>query len=241
MPTQHNSRTYFELIEAFSQPDCAACRIVDAAVHGYIDMFLYENVNNLARRHEIRAARGFCTYHGDLMMAGYGRKGSTALLQQDILHDVVGQLDQAAPESHWPNLFRRRQSAAKAVVAAIAPQIDCPLCTYERIQTTVVLRTLADDALDPAMLAAFERSAGLCLPHFRMILELEGVAPDKSVRLIEVERRILGEAMAQLDEYVRKQITELVSTGPSEEGDAPARVTRLTSGRIQHVDGRRER
>ena len=185
MPTQRTSRTYFELIEAFSQPDCAACRIVDMAVHGYIDMFLYENVNNLARRHEIRAARGFCTYHGDLMMAGYGRKGSIALLQQDILHDVMDQLGQIVPESHGPALFRRRQTATKSVLAAIAPQIECPLCTYERIQTTVVLRTLADDVLDPAMLAAFEHSAGLCLPHFRLILELEGMAPRANAPLCQ--------------------------------------------------------
>ena len=94
--------------------------------------------------------------------------------------------------------------------------------------------------LDPAILAAFEHSAGLCLPHFRLILELEGVAPNKAAKLVEVELRILREARAQLDEYVRKQITELVSTAPSEEGDAPVRVTRLTSGRIQHVDGRRK-
>src|SRR5512133_870284 len=94
-PDTAYSRTYYDLLEALPQPDCVVCRMVDAAVRQYIDMFIYENITNLARREEIRLARGFCSAHTTMFMAGYGRLFSMATLEQDVLNDVLRQIDRA--------------------------------------------------------------------------------------------------------------------------------------------------
>ena len=236
--TGRYSRTYFELIEAFGQPDCGVCRVVDNAVLGYIDMFLYENVNNLARRAEIRAARGFCTTHAGLVMTGYGRKQSISLLQQDIVNDVIEQWD-AQPRVSWIDRLLGRLPTGHGPKGATFPQRNCPLCDYEHIQEIGALRTLADDVLDPDMLKAFEQSAALCLPHFHMFMGLDRIRSKHVAKVIEVERRVLSTVKAQLDEYVHKQNPEYKDEEKGDEADAPVTATRMTSGRIHHTDARR--
>lgn len=228
------SRTYFDLLEALPQQDCAVCRLVNDAIHHYIDIFIYENINNLARRDEIRQSRGFCSLHMTMFMSGYGRLLSLAMLEQDILNDVLRQIGQPAA-AEKPGLLKALfQSGANGLREAILPRRGCPLCEYERSQEKVVLGTLIQFAEDPEMQGAFANSAGLCLPHFYIALDM----PGKLERIIDVELDVLKRLKTDIDAYVHKRNPSYSGEPMGEEASAPTRAAKAIAGRVVHTDGR---
>jgi hypothetical protein len=233
--------TYTDLLEALRQPDCAVCRLVNQAVRQHVDVFLYEQLLVVARRDEIRAARGFCSIHGAMLVGGHGRMLGAATLHQDIINDVARQIDRAmnAPLSALKRAFPiGLRAVLRNVMRAVRPRRMCPLCEYERRQEGVVLRALVNDINDPALRGAFERSAGLCLPHFQMALDLQDAPAGNQARLVELERAILASLKAELDEYLTKRNASYETERMGEEADAPLRAVRLVSGRVVHSDGR---
>jgi hypothetical protein len=240
------SSTYFDLIRAFSLPNCAVCALVDEALLQHIDMFLYENVNNIARREEIRVARGFCSLHATTMASGYGRAQSISLLQQDIVGNVLDDLDKVMNGPAGKSALARpldllgsgMRAVAHALQEAMTPRRNCPLCDYERGMETAFVQTLADHITDPEMQSAFEQSWGLCLPHFHMALNAANMNRNRFSKLIEIELNLLHKLKSDLDLYVQKQNTDYVGEPTGPESNAPVRATRITGGRIVHKDGR---
>src|SRR5205085_4413350 len=94
-----------------------------------IDAFLYEQILVLERRAEIRAARGFCSVHGT-MLTGVGYMQGNAILQHDVLNDVLREISKVVPDVAHPDANKRnfKQMAqglfnrAGAVVNAIKPR-----------------------------------------------------------------------------------------------------------------------
>ncbi|NJM26301.1 MAG: HAD family hydrolase, partial [Bacteroidia bacterium] len=95
---QGKPNTYHEILSTLKQPGCAICRSVDSAVRQRIDAFLYEQITIIERRTEIREARGFCSAHGTLLN-GVGYMLGNAILQQDVLNDVLREISKALPRS----------------------------------------------------------------------------------------------------------------------------------------------
>ncbi len=233
--------TYTDLLEALSQPDCAVCRLVNQAVRQHVDVFLYEQLLVIERRDEIRAARGFCSIHGAMLVGGHGRMLGAATLHQDIINDALRQIDRAmnAPTVRLKRIFPPALRAMlRNVARAVRPRRMCPLCEYERRQEGVILRALVNDINDPALRGAFERSAGLCLPHFQMAVNLPDAPAGNQARLVELERAILAGLKAELDEYLSRRNASYESEPMGAEADAPLRAVRLVSGRVVHSDGR---
>lgn len=234
---QKYSRTYFDLIEAFKQPDCAVCRLTDAAVYQYIDIFIYENITNVARRQEIRDARLFCSLHTSKFLSGYGRLLSLATLEQDVLNDVLRSTNRVIehPLGRPGMIGALFQNAARAIREAIRPARNCTLCDYEHSQERVMLGTLIQFIEEPDIRQAFEASNGLCLPHYYMGLGM----PGRRERIIKVQQAVLAKTKADIDEYVRKRNPLYHDQEMNEdEAESPTRAAKLISGRIVHTDGR---
>ncbi|MGQ9903099.1 MAG: DUF6062 family protein [Anaerolineae bacterium] len=233
--------TYTDLLQALGQPGCPVCHLVDEAVRQHIDVFLYEQLLVVERRDEIRAARGFCSIHGAMLVGGHGRMLGAAMLHQDIINDVVRQIDRAvaAPMSALKRVFPPGLRAVlRSVARAVRPRQTCPLCEYERRQEEIILRALVNDINNPAMRGAFERSNGLCLPHFYMALNLRDAPAANQAQLVELERAILASLKVELDEYLTKRNASYETEPMGKEADAPVRAVRLVSGRVAHSDGR---
>ncbi len=241
-PATAYSRTYYDLLEALPQPDCFVCRLVDAAVRQYIDMFIYENITNLARREEIRLARGYCSAHMVMFMGGYGRLLSLAMLEQDVMNDVLRQIDRAlgGPVTGGPLLAGLLHRAGKAIREAVLPSRPCPLCDYEKSQERVMLGTLLQFIDDPAMAAAFEQASILCLPHYYVALGLRGIPglAARLERLIAKQQQGLRQLKLDIDEYIRKRNTLYRDEEKAQEADAPTRAAKVIAGRVIHTDGR---
>jgi hypothetical protein len=241
-PGTDYSRTYYEMLEALPQPDCVVCRLVDEALQQHIDMFVYENITNLARREEIRLAHGYCSVHTTVFMNGYGRLLSLATIEQDILANVLRRINHATsnPAKGGSLLGELLHTMSNAIRGALLPSRPCPLCEYERSQEKVILGTLVQYIDDPAMAAAFDKASLLCLPHYYVALGLRGIPglAGKLDKIITRQQQGLLQLKADVDEYVRKRNTLHQDEEMTRELDAPTRAARIIGGRIVHTDGR---
>ncbi len=231
---QAKSSAYHELIEAMSQPGCPICRLVDRAVRQYVDVFFYENVTNVERRAEIREARGYCSVHGALL-AGHARMLSVAIIQHDVINDVLREVDRVLPQTHThcrPLDHLIGMSMRRTVLDAVKPKRVCPLCEYERDQEGMLLHALANEIHDEVMHQAFARSSGLCLPHLEALLQLRDVDPHHLRLLLHIERDILKALKTDLEEYLAKSNGSYDYAGMGKEADSPLRAIKLVSGRV---------
>jgi hypothetical protein len=248
MQSKQNGKpnTYHELLGTLKQPGCAICRSVDGAVRQRIDAFLYEQIMIIERRTEIREARGFCSAHGTLLN-GVGYMLGNAILQQDVLNDVLREMSKYEEASAQRRKMRSIKSftqglfnRAGAIVNAIKPKRECVLCEYERDREAMYLRTLINYLHEAEMREAFAASGGLCLPHFRVALGLNEIKNENLPALIEIETEILSKLKAELDEFLHKSNASFGFTQADmgSEADAPLRALKLVSGRVIHSDGR---
>lgn len=238
-----HSRTYFALIEQMPEAGCVVCRMVNDAAARYIDIFIYESITNVARREEIRMARGFCSYHTTLFTATPGRLLSLATLEQDVLNDVLREIGYVMgnPLKKPGLLGSLLATTARNISAAIRSRQPCTMCDYERSMEGVMLGTLLQFIEDPDMMAAFEKSSGLCLPHYYMALRLKNVTrlAEKIERIIPHQHAVMQKLKRDIDEYVRKRNPAYADEQmDDDEASSPVRAAKLISGRIVHTDGR---
>ena len=209
------SRIAHDLTEAFRQPDCPVCRLIERDVQQYIDGFFYESITVVERRAEIRSARG---------------------LHHDVLNDVL----RGFPGDNQEN--QRRTTPIQAlqqafaplrqrVLQALQPKHVCVLCAHERHQERVVLEALLEGMRGQLMCSEFTHSDGLCLPHLRAALEIRSARAESARALIEAQGEIMRRLRDQLALVIHKNNGSYETSTIGEEAHAPARATRMVSGR----------
>ena len=229
------SRIAHDLTEAFRQPDCPVCRLIERDVQQYIDGFFYESITVVERRAEIRSARGFCPPHGAIL-AGHSRALGTAIMHHDVLNDVLRgfpgeeqeKQQQATPVRALQRVFTPLK---RRVVLALQPKHECVLCRHERHQERVVLEVLLDGMRSETMRSEFTHSSGLCLPHLQAALEIRNARAESARALIEAQGEIIRRLRDQLALFIHKNNGSYESSTIGDEARAPARATRMVSGR----------
>jgi hypothetical protein len=219
-----DSNLYFDLIEALGQPHCPICRLIDRDVRQYIDSFFYESLTIVERRAEIRAARGFCSVHGSIL-AGHSRTLGTAIIHQDVINDVL----RGFPTDSKRGLLR---SLRDKIAQAVRPQRGCVLCDHERHQERIALETLINRFDDQRLREAFAKSNGLCLPHLQTASQLKTAREDNFSALVGAQREIMAALRTQLETFIHKSNGSYAFQAMGDEADAPARATKLVSGRV---------
>lgn len=240
--TGHKITVYHDLIAAMAQPGCPVCQLVDRGVRQYVDVFFYENITNVQRRAEIRAARGYCSVHGS-MLIGHSRMLGTAIIQHDIINDTLREINRVLPAGEPHVAHDKPQSRnpldelasaplRNALLNAVKPRRLCPLCEYERDQEQIFIRTLINEMHEEQIREAFKRSSGLCLPHVQVAVQMRGLSAGGLKLAMQIERDILQALKAELDEYLVKSNGSYDYEGMGSEADSPARATKAVSGRV---------
>ncbi|HEX5691153.1 MAG TPA: DUF6062 family protein, partial [Roseiflexaceae bacterium] len=80
----NDPRTRDDLLEAMGKRACPLCVLVERIERKAVDLFLYDQVNDISRRDALRASRGLCLYHTSLLAEGRSALG-IAILSRDIL------------------------------------------------------------------------------------------------------------------------------------------------------------
>jgi hypothetical protein len=142
---------FFDLLEALNGPECAICSIAGQTRSRYLDALSYESVNDLAIRARLRESRGFCNRHAWYLVEEVRDVFGTAIIYRDVLHTVQ----------------KLTSDLTHVSIASLGPQATCVGCLTEDESTELALAALGRSLNDPQVVAALERSVGLCGPHLR--------------------------------------------------------------------------
>jgi hypothetical protein len=204
--------SFYDLRDALAQPGCAVCHLKAVSTESYLDGLLWESVNDPGLRHDIRQAQGFCHEHAWGLVHN-GASLGVAIIMRDVLQHVLETLEGARFQPLPALSLRRAQetldskqaaAATAELVGQLSPQSPCPACTQAEIMEGIYLDSLVEHFLgEDGLLAAYQASEGLCLPHFRKALAR---VRDEAVfeALVQAQRAIWERLVGHLSEIIRK-------------------------------------
>ena len=182
------------------------------AADGFVEALLYEGVTDPDRRQTLRQSKAYCYEHA-WSLERTGASLGTAIITQDLYTRAAAAVDSMRFErarSHPLRRFLDRlrghspEHANARLAGALGPQRECPACVWsdkmERLYLEDLIKYLTGEH---GLLADFQASDGLCLPHFRRAL---GLVPDEAVfkELAGAQLVIWERLIDDLGEFARK-------------------------------------
>jgi hypothetical protein len=240
--------SYFDLMDALAAEGCAICRLAVAASERYLDDWIYETFTDVGNRDALVKAGGFCTTH-TWALAEPRAAFQVAVAYRSVLLAAVqaGAVESATPEGQggagghwawWQRLFGQegssdRGTGASAARDAAARWHACPACRARIEQEDRILAAFAKTCGEPDLQAAFGRSSGFCLIHFRAARRACAAAQPAQVVtwLDEAQRACLQRMVAQLDELIRKHDYRFSDEPQGEEMRSWRLAAELVAGR----------
>lgn len=215
---------FFELRAAIGAAGCPICALTLQALERYLRGVVYESVNDVRVRQELRATFGLCAAHGTMLREARSALG-TAIIERDMLRAAAAQLGQLGPAGGgWrAALFGGRAQGREAPLAPRGPCLACGLAEKTERDLAVLLLQHYDE-LRPG----FQASGGLCLDHLRLALTLASPATLASLR--DDQLAIWARLEAELDEFIRKQDHNFTGEAAGPESDSWSRALDLISG-----------
>ena len=229
-------RTRDDLLMAMRQPACPLCVLVERAERKTIDLFLYDQVNDISRRDALRASRGWCLRHTAMLAEGRSALG-IAIVSRDILRAMTAELEAPAADEAaalgW--LHERLGGGTGARLAGrIGPQAGCPMCAERVTIEAPLIAGLLRNFGDSAFVAAFEASAGLCRAHLAGALR---AADAPTARTLAVRQAAIWRRLeAALDEFIRKHDHRFQGEIFDDERDVWRRALQIVSGWYEASD-----
>lgn len=154
---------YYDLLETFSEPGCAVCRLLRRDVERFLDSLLYEFPTDPITQKDFRASRGLCHEH-TWQLTRYNNALSVAILYDAVLDEVM-RIGAQTPER--PTGLARLRGAISALADALAPQQPCPACVVREDAEGRYLQVIGEYVTEERFGGAYRQSDGLCLLHFR--------------------------------------------------------------------------
>lgn len=237
-PNKHTP--YFSLLEELEEDGCVICNLGLRVLDQYFDSLVYERVNDVGVRGDLRQSQGFCAAHGQMLREAKSVAGS-AIIHRDLIQSVIKRLKStsypAGTQHNWLKELLNMEDQHRS--PGLPPAKPCPACVlvYQNEQSNidVLLENWDDDFLR----TAFKESSGLCLPHLRMALG-RAKYREKFDKLKQVQLEIWQRLLAELDEFIRKQDYRFSHEPVGDERDSWSRAINIVSGNWR-VAGSRNR
>ncbi len=224
----------FDLIEAFSQPGCAICNLLTRDVNRFLDLLLYERVNQAGTPTMFKEARGLCNEHAWRLSEVLGGALGITILYRAVLEEVLSIVSQSSTQTaNWPTLGRLLGADAGTGASTLADRLEsvrpCPACTLLVESEAHYVQTLSQHIGDRRLEEAYRLSDGLCLPHFRQVLRQSSDSANHRL-IIAVQTAIWTALRDQLKEFEEKHDYRRSGEGIGSEGDSWLRVIRHMAG-----------
>jgi hypothetical protein len=215
---------FYDLIEAFAEPGCGVCTLVQRDVGHFIDAQLYEFVNTPETHTAFREGRGLCAIHS-AQLSDYGASVlGIAILQAAVLDELLNTVE--ASGGVVRSGLGRLRGGRSGLADALEPVGECIACAALERSEHSHLWALVNHLDDARLREAYAASDGLCLPHFRMALRAGKADPLTSIQT-DIWRRLKG----QLEEFARKyDVTHADEAMRAEEGDSWRRALTSAAG-----------
>ncbi len=221
---------FYDLIEAFGQGGCPVCRLLKRDVAKQLDSILYEFVLDQKIQRHFRDSKGLCSEHGHLLTQ-QGNALGIASLYFAVLYDLDESLGStAAGEGGGRSRLRSYRGRGGAALAnALEPTRPCMTCQMRDESEARYLTILAEGIHDPRLIAAYDGSDGLCLPHFRGLLRALPNA-ETVTRVTRIQAGIWTRLKEELEEFMRKSDFHNKDERIGAEGDSWRRAVERISG-----------
>lgn len=178
--------TYFNILDSFLERQCPVCFLAGRSVHSFFDFFLFENVLDYDINQKLRASRGFCKEHSSQLLS-FNDGLAVSIIYETILDDLIkeGNKNTFSKKSMWKETGK------------------CPACEVYSNSEDRYTKAFAMYAVEEEFFKKYEESKGLCLPHFRKVIDK---IKDKNtaVKLMETQIKDFAKLRSELKEFVRK-------------------------------------
>jgi hypothetical protein len=181
---------FFRLLEACEGPGCPVCAYLEEATRRQVHTLFDEHVTDVTTRQRLRASWGLCNWHAWLAIDTRATASGVAILCEDLLrvcHARLASHHDPRPAKR-PGLVTRVRSWLQAIaeraplgraparlfsraVAEYRERPRCTLCAQLSDTEAQCLDSVLHFAEDPQFGAAYQRSAGLCVPHLVAAME----------------------------------------------------------------------
>ena len=201
--------TYEDLLDALGRSGCAICRLATRRADRFLASYIYEHVNDVDLRSQIRSSRGFCEPHGEQFLEKLDAL-AVAITYRDILNSLVVELD-ASPyergssgafsrliENPWRRLRARLAGVRGREVLAVS--VRCPVCIAESAAGERAMDVLAQQIKDEKLSRTLAEGDPLCLAHTQGALRRSGWMP----ALMSRQHQGWSELRDRLLEFIRK-------------------------------------
>lgn len=188
----------YELLGAMGQPACPICRLLQTEVRRFLDGLLYESSVEPAAQQKFRASRGICNVHSQLLRETRGYSAPIATLYEAAIHEVLKTL-----ESEGKGFGLRKRESGRQLSDRLKPSRRCPCCLAMEEAENLFVDTFAEGLSDAAFVQAFKNSHGLCLHHFRRLLE-KNLSQQPMAQLTEIQRGIWNRLLSELDLFMAR-------------------------------------
>lgn len=203
---------------------CPVCSVVAESIAHYIDAVFYELVTDPPIRESIRKAGGFCPAHARAVERQADALG-TSLIFADVLRNEIRSMD----NGQWDRPPNTVGTVARILDGSLPSRPPCPICREERGREEVVVDSLCEGLRAPRLADAWERSSGLCMPHFRLaFLRCRDTVAWR--RILDQQRRSLTDLAGELEELARKFDYRSSSDSAPADGAIWKRALKVTSG-----------
>lgn len=174
----------------------------------FLQSLFYERTNDSGIQKAFRKRRGLCNEHSWQATHMHGSSLSLAILFAAAFDEVL-KIVETTPDDpvESPTGFawvRGRQAASSLLADRLEPTGPCMVCDLIGDVEQRLIYTISIFIGDPKLKDAFEKSSGLCLPHFKMALRQTGDSHHREI-LIATHKVIWKQLYAELREFVDKQ------------------------------------
>jgi hypothetical protein len=209
--TERDKRILFDFVDACASPECPICQLVQRAERRTVAVYCIEGSADQQRRAQVRAARGLCAHHGELL-----RDAKDAMAAAVTALDVMTNLLRDMPALALPPTLIRRHHRPR----------PCPVCAEMRQYDHAVCAGVVAWHDDPDLLAALAQSQGICAPHLRyMAAHWRMTTP-----WWDAQRTAWMRIHTELEEFVRKRDDRFRHEPHTSDADAWKRAWMQISG-----------
>jgi len=219
----------FDLEQEFAKKGCPVCNLLKEYDVKRIDSLLYEFVNDVDVRTEIRETLGFCNYHAWVMgkvageispelLSSVGGSEGVAMIYLDLVETLTNRLKSLVDGSL--NIRAKMENSVGEL---------CAICTGRSHLEIAYLKNLLYNIADYAFAEKYAGSDGLCAIHILKTLQLLGYDRNKKeLAMVEITR--LEKLSIELQQFLRKHDYRFSDEGFGKEADSWVRALRKISG-----------
>lgn len=198
---------------------CTLCLLEGDTVLKYLEGLLYEHVNEVGIRKKLIESRGFCHRHGHLLMS-MGDGAGTAILFEDQMNLFLAHLAE----------FQKGKGKKRALPSVWNSPGKCPACVYQEKTRKRQVRTFIEILELEKGRVAFQKSGGLCVPHFLYVLgKIE--KEDLKKYLFKVEEEKAASLSKELQDFIKKQDFRYEENDFGSERNAWIKAVKMVAGR----------